>query len=324
MILDLRFWILDWGRTRMKAISSARVCDSCSDNRKSKIQNPKWLGLSVIAFVLVVGGVVEAQQAGKVARIGYLSAQSASAEASRLDGFREALRDLGYEEGKTILATRTIPLVMTLVGDPDEFVESLAKPGGNITGLTQISPQLSGKRLELLKEAFPKISRVAVFVDTAVTAQQMSQNLQETQLAAETLGIKVQPLEIRSANPDLDSAFRTVTSGRANALSILAGPVLFLHRKRVVGLATKSRLPAIYPHIEFVDDGGVLFYGPDFLDLFRRAAVYVDKILKGAKPANLPVEQPTKFELVINLKAAKQIGLTIPPNVLARADRVIR
>jgi putative tryptophan/tyrosine transport system substrate-binding protein len=365
MILDLRFWILDWGRTRMKAISSARVSDSCSDNRKSKIQNPKWLGLSVIAFVLVVGGVVEAQQAGKVARIGYLSAQSASAEASRLDGFREALRDLGYEEGKTILveyrfadgkfdrlrglaaelvrlkvdtivtggspgtraaqqATRTIPLIMTLVGDPDEFVESLAKPGGNITGLTQISPQLSGKRLELLKEAFPKISRVAVFVDTAVTAQQMSQNLQETQLAAETLGIKVQPLEIRSANPDLDSAFRTVTSGRANALSILAGPVLFLHRKRVVGPATKSRLPAIYPHIEFVDDGGVLFYGPDFLDLFRRAAVYVDKILKGAKPANLPVEQPTKFELVINLKAAKQIGLTIPPNVLARADRVIR
>jgi putative ABC transport system substrate-binding protein len=214
---------------------------------------------------------------------------------------------------------------MTLVGDPvPRFVASLAKPGGNITGLTQIAPQLSGKRLELLKEAFPKISRVAVFDDTAIATEQRSANLQETQAAAAALGIKLQSLEIRGPNPDLDSAFRTATSQRADALIILPGPLLFLHRKRVVDLAAKTRLPAIYPHSEFMEDGGLMFYGPDFVDLFRRAATYIDKILKGAKPADLPVQQPTKFEFIINLKAAKQIGLTIPPNVLARADRVIK
>ena len=325
----------------------------------------KVIGLALCAMLLAVGFSADAQQQGKVPRIGYLSAQSLSAEASRLDGFRQALRELGHVEGKNIVidyrfaegkfgrladlaaelvrlkvnvivtggspgtraaqqATRTIPLVMTLVGDPIEFVASLAKPGGNITGLTQLAPQLSGKRLELLKEAFPKISRVAVFVDLAVTAQQRSRSFQETQLAAEALGIKLQSLEIRGPDPDLDGAFRTATSERASALNILSGPVLFLRRKRVEDLAAKSRLPAIYPHTEFVEDGGLMFYGPDFFDLFRRAASYVDRILKGAKPGDLPVEQPTKFELIINLKTAKQIGLTIPPNVLARADRVIR
>jgi len=225
-------------------------------------------------------------------------------------------------------ATRTIPLVMTVVGDPiaGGFVASLARPGGNITGLTQIAPQLSGKRLELLKEAFPKISRVAVFEDVAtrIGTEQRSMNLQETQMAAEALGIKLHSLEVRGPNPDLEAAFRTAKSERAGALVILPGPLLLLHRKRVVELAAKSRLPAIYPHPEFVEDGGLMFYGPDFVDLFRRAATYVDKILKGTKPADLPVEQPTKFEFVINLKAAKQIGLTVPPNVLARADKVIR
>ena len=323
------------------------------------------LALAVLLFALSFP--VEAQQARKVYRIGYLSAKSLSAESSRLDGFRQALRDLGYVDEKNIVieyrfaegkldrppdlaaelvrlkvdvmvtggspgthaaqqATRTIPLVMTLVGDPvPTFVASLANPGGNITGLTQISPQLSGKRLELLKEAFPKISRVAVFVDgTLAAAQQTAKSLQETQLAAEALGIKLQSLEVRGPNPDLDGAFRTATRERAGALNILTGPVFFLHRKRVVDLAAKSRLPAIYAHPEFVEDGGLMFYGPDFVDLFRRAATYVDKILKGRKPADLPVEQPMKFEFVINLKAAKQIGVTIPQSVLFRADKVIK
>jgi len=318
--------------------------------------------VGLAASVIVVG----AQQPAKVWRIGYLSAQSLPAESSRLDGFRQALRDLGYVDGQNIAieyrfaegkfdrlpdlaaelvrlkvdvmvtggspgtraaqqATRTIPLVMTLVGDPIEagFVASLAKPGGNITGLTQVAPQLSGKRLELLKEAFPKISRVAVFDDAALTAQQISANLQETQMAAEALGIKLQSLEVRGPNPDLDGAFRTAMSQRADALIILPGPVLFLHRKRVVDLAAKSRLPAIYPHPEFMEDGGLMFYGPDFVDLFRRAATYVDKILKGRKPADLPVERPTKFELVINLKTAKALGVKIPAHLLMEADKVI-
>jgi putative ABC transport system substrate-binding protein len=322
-------------------------------------------GLALGALFLGLSFSAEAQQPAKVFRIGYLSAQSLSAESSRFDGFRQALRELGYDEGKNTVieyrfadgnfdrlrdlaaelvrlkvevivtggspgtraaqkATKTIPLIMTLVGDPTEFVASLAKPGGNITGLTQIAPQLSGKRLELLKEAFPKISRVVVFVDATVTAQQMSQNLQETQMAAEALGVKLHSVVVKGSNPDLEAGFRTATNHRADALIILPGPLLALHRKRVVALAGKSRLPAIYPHTEFVDDGGLLFYGPDFVDLFRRAAIYVDKILKGAKPADLPVEQPTKFEFVINLKTAKQIGLEIPPNVLARADTVIK
>jgi putative tryptophan/tyrosine transport system substrate-binding protein len=222
-------------------------------------------------------------------------------------------------------ATRTIPLVMTVVGDPvPRFVTSLAKPGGNITGLTQISRDLSGKRLELLKEAFPKISRVAVFVDAALIAQGISEALQETQIAAEALGIKLHSLAVQGPNPDLDVVFRTAKSEHAGALIILPGPSLVVHRKRVVELAAKSRLPAIYPNSEFMDAGGLMSYGPDRVDLYRRAATYVDKILKGTKPADLPVEQPKKFEFIINLKTAKQIGLTIPPNVLARADKVIR
>ena len=329
--------------------------------------SPLLFALSFIgAMLFALCCPVHAQQQGKVYRIGYLSAVSPSAESSRLGGFRQALRDLGYVDGKNIViesrfaegkfdrfpdlaaelvrlkvdvivtggspatgaaqqATRTIPLVMTLVGDPvPRFVVSLAKPGGNITGLTSMVSDLSGKRLELLKEAFPKISRVTVFVDGAFAAQQISEALQETQLAAGALGIKLHSLEVRGPNPDLDGAFKTATSERAGALIILPGPVLFLHRKRVVELTAKSRLPAIYPTSEFVEAGGLMSYAPDFVDLYRRAAIYVDKILKGTKPADLPVEQPRKFEFVINLKTAKQIGVTIPPNVLARADKVIR
>jgi putative ABC transport system substrate-binding protein len=175
-----------------------------------------------------------------------------------------------------------------------------------------------------LKETFPKISRVTVFDDAALTAQRISGNLQETQMAAEAFGIKLQSLELGGPNPDLDLAFRTATSQRADALVILPGPSLVVHRKRVVELAAKSRLPTIYPTKEFVEVGGLMFYGVDPVDLYRRAGTFVDKILRGAKPAELPVEQPTKFEFVVNLKTAKQIGVTIPPNVLARADRVIK
>jgi ABC-type uncharacterized transport system substrate-binding protein len=316
--------------------------------------------------VLAVGVIAEAQQPGKVTRIGYLSAASPSAESLRLDGFRQALRDLGYVEGKNIVieyrsaegkldrlpdlaaelvrvkvdvivatgspgtdaarqATRTIPIVMNLVGDPvPRFVASLAKPDANITGLTQIAPQLSGKRLELLKEAFPKISRVAVIDDAALTAEQLSGNWRETQATAKALVIKLQSLEVKGPNPDLDGVFRTATDQRADALVFMPGPSLIQHKKRVVDLATRSRLPAIYATSEFVEVGGLMSYAPDYVDLYRRAAAYVDKILKGRKPADLPVEQPKKFELVINLKTAKQIGLTIPPNVLARADKVIK
>lgn len=222
-------------------------------------------------------------------------------------------------------ATKTIPLVMTLVGDPVKagFVATLAKPGGNITGLTQISPQLSGKRLELLKEAFPRISRVAVFNDAALAAQQITDPLHETQVAAEALGVTLQSLDVAGPDPDLDDAFGRAARWQADALIILPGPVLELHKKRVVDLAAKSRLPTIYPTSEFVDAGGLMSYAPDFVDLFRRAATYVDKILKGAKPGELPVEQPTKFELVVNLRTARVLGINIPESLLARADEVI-
>jgi len=223
-------------------------------------------------------------------------------------------------------ATKTIPIVMTVVGDPIEagFVASLAKPGGNITGLTVMSRQLSGKRLELLKEASPEISRVAVFVDGTLTAQQLSASLQEAQLASHAVGITLQYLDVQGPNPDLDGAFSTATSQRAEALIIPPGPVLNLHKKRVVDLVAQSRLPAMYFTRGFVEAGGLMSYGPSPSDNWRRAATYVDKILKGAQPADLPVEQPMKFELVINLKTAKALGITMPPSLLLLADEVIQ
>lgn len=222
-------------------------------------------------------------------------------------------------------ASRTIPIVMNLVGSPvPRFVASLAKPGGNITGLTQIAAELSGKRLELLKEGFPKILRVAVFDDAALTTEQLTGNMKETEAAAKVLGIKLQPFELKGPNPDLASAFKTATAQRVDALVILPGPTLSLHKQRVVELATKTRLPAIYGTSEFVELGGLMSYATDYVDLFRRSATYVDKILKGRTPADLPVEQPMKFDLVINLEAAKQMGLTVKPEMLARATRIIR
>ena len=220
-------------------------------------------------------------------------------------------------------AANTIPIVMTGTIDPvaSGFVASLARPGNNITGLTVGGPELYGKRLELLKETVPRVSRVAVFWGRTTPAGPLY--LKEMRDPAQALGLKIQSLEVRSPK-DLEGAFQAAAKERAGALTVGPDPLLTANRKQIVELAAKNRLPAIYPWREYVEDSGLMSYAPKLADLYRRAATYVDKILKGAKPADLPVEQPTKFELVINLKAAKQIGLTIPPNVLARADRVIR
>jgi len=344
-----------------------------SDNRKSKtcpelcrrIENPKWVGLSVIAFVLVVAAAVaQAQQLTKIPRIGYLGAGSPSGLAARTEAFRQGLRELGYVEGKNIVieyryaegkfdrlpdlaaelvrlkvdiivsvgpavtrrlkeATKTIPIVMGFDNDPvgSGFVASLARPGGNITGLSTLAPELSGKQLELLKEIVPKLSRVAVLGNSPEPGN--AQNLKEVELAAKAFGVKVQYLDVLSPK-DIETAFRAASKERADAVLMLPSPVVFSQRVQIVQLAVMNRLPATYPFSDLVQDGGLMFYGPSILDLYRRAATYVDKILKGRTPADLPVEQPMKFEFIINLKAAKQIGLTIPPNVLVRANKVIR
>jgi len=221
-------------------------------------------------------------------------------------------------------STATIPIVMTMDSDPvgNGFVASLARPGGNITGLSNLAPELSGKRLELLKEVVPSLSRVAVFGNATVPGN--SKMLKETELAARTLGVKLQYLDTLMSK-DIETAFRAAAKGRAGAILMLVrGPVALPHRKEIADLAAKSRLPVIYSGREYVEAGGLMSYGVNLDDLDRRAATYVDKILKGAKPADLPIQQPTRFEFIINLKAARQIGLTIPPEILARADRVIK
>jgi len=345
----------------MKRKQPSMALGFLSGNRKSAIQNLKWLGLSVFAFALVVAGAVGEAQQAKVARIGYLTSALDRLNPNR-DAFRQGLRDLGWIEGQNLQieyryaegknerltdlaadlvrlkvdlivttggtatnaakqATRLIPIVFTQVGAPEKqgFVASLARPGGNITGLSNIAEELSGKRLELLKEALPKISRVAVLWDSA-TGGHSSKSTEE---AARLLGVQLQILEATGRN-DFDRAFEAATKGRAGAMTVLSSGVFHTHREALVGFSTKNRLPAVYDHKDYTETGGLMSYGPDVPVLFRRAAIYVDKILKGAKPADLPVEQPMKFELVINLKTAKQIGLTIPPNVLVRADRVIK
>lgn len=222
-------------------------------------------------------------------------------------------------------ATKTIPIVMVGAGvDPVEagFVESLNRPGGNVTGLTTLSRELSGKRLELLKEAVPKVARVAVLYDAASPGIALAVK-EVLPVAARALGLAVRSWEVRGAD-GFEKVFAALSKERPDGLYMAAGRLMSENQKRIVGFALKNRLPSTYPYIEAVDAGGLMYYGADQADIYRRVATYVDKILKGAKPADLPVEQPTKFDLVINLKAAKQIGLTIPPNVLARADRVIR
>jgi putative ABC transport system substrate-binding protein len=308
--------------------------------------------------------MAEAQQTKKIPRIGFLSMGSASSMSARVEAFKRGLRDLGYVEGQNIAieyryaegkldrlrefagdlvslkvdvivtggtiatrpakeATGTIPVVMAYDADPvgTGFISSLARPGGNITGLTSITTALFGKRLELLKEAIPKLSRVAVLWNPANPGS--ADALKEAEVTAQSLGLKLQPLEIRSAN-DFDGAFQAAVKGRARALMVASDPITFTHRKRIVELAAKNRLPTIHGQMEFAEAGALLVYGPNDADMYRRAATFVDKILKGAKPADLPVEQPVKFDFIINLKTAKQIGVTIPPNVLARADKVIR
>jgi putative ABC transport system substrate-binding protein len=310
------------------------------------------------------GVVAQAQQPTKVPRIGYLGGASLSVNSVRIEAFKQGLRELGYVEGKNIViewrsaegkldrvpalaaelvrlkvdvivtgaatptraakeATVTIPIVMTNDNDPvgNGFVASLARPSGNITGMAALSPELSGKRLELLKEIVPKLSRVAFFGTS--TNPGNAQSLRETELAAGAFGIKFLYVDVLDPK-DIETAFRAASKGRAEAIVALGGPVLIDRRTQFTDLAVKSRLPAIYWRSDFVEAGGLMSYGAYLPDLDRRAATYVDKILKGAKPADLPIEQPKKFELIINLKAAKQIGLTIPPNVLVRADRVIK
>jgi putative ABC transport system substrate-binding protein len=304
-----------------------------------------------------------AQQPTKIPRIGFLGG-SLSATATRVEAFRQGLRELGYVEAKNIIiewryaegkpdherefaaelvrlkvdvivtagststraakeATATIPIVMTQDPDPvgNGFVASLARPGGNITGLSNLGPELSGKRLELLKEVVPRLTRVAVFGTSSFAGN--AQILREVELAAGVLKVKLQYLDVLGPK-DIETAFRGASKGRAQAVLVLAGGVFTTQRTQLAALAVKSRLPAIYYATDFVEEGGLMTYGANRSDLARRAATYVDKILKGAKAAELPVEQPKKFEFIVNLKAAKQIGLTIPPNVLVRADRVIK
>jgi putative ABC transport system substrate-binding protein len=219
-------------------------------------------------------------------------------------------------------ATRTIPIVMT-TGSPVEqgLAESLARPGGNVTGLSVLVSDLSGKRVELLKEAFPKATRVLTL--WSPRSSEAVIGLKETQEAAQALAVKLHPVKVQTAG-DIEKVFAEVTKANVNAVLVVLSPQVTLQSKRIVELALKQRLPGMYPTRQFAEEGGLMAYGPLIGDLYRRAATYVDRILKGTKPADLPVEQPTKFELVINLKTAKQIGVTIPPNVLARADRVIK
>ena len=327
----------------------------------SRRLNAKISGLTLSAVLLALGASVKAQQPERVRTIGFLSETKRS---TNVEAFVQGLRKLGYLEGKNISilarytmgdperisesaaefvrlnvnvilapgtvvalaakkATTTIPIVFATASDAvgSGLVASLARPGGNLTGLTQISPDLAGKRLEILKETVPRLSRVAALVNRKAAANALSLN--ETEVAARHFGIQLQRVEVEDAN-DLDQAFLKMTRERAGAFIVISSPMFLDEAKRIADLATKHRLPAIYTVNEYVDAGGLMNYGVSVPDLFRRAAIYVDKILKGAKPADLPVEQPTKFDFIINLKTAKQIGLIIPPNVLARADRVIR
>jgi putative ABC transport system substrate-binding protein len=302
-----------------------------------------------------------AQKPGKVTRIGFLST---GGPGQNTEAFRVGLQELNYIVGQNIAieyrwaagrddrlpdlaaelvrmkvdvivstsssaaraaqqATKTIPIVMSVSGDPvgTGLIASLARPGGNITGLTILSPELSGKRLELLKEAFPKVARVAVLWNPASPDKQL--DFKETQAVARSLGVQLQSLEVRGAK-DFDKVFQAATKERTQALITLSDPVTGSQGRRIMDFAAKSRLPAIYGDSAFVEAGGLMAYGPNISDLYRRAAFFVDKILKGTKPGDLPVQQPIRFELVINLDTAKKIGLSMPPELLTRADKVIK
>jgi ABC-type uncharacterized transport system substrate-binding protein len=322
----------------------------------------EFFGLALSTLLLALSFPAQAQQAKKVPRIGYVDAGSRATTGHRADAFVQGLRELGYLDGRNIVIdyrwangklerlpgfvaelvhakvdviissatpairsakeqTGTIPIVMAGITDPvgNRFVASLSQPGGNITGLTHMSPDLTGKRLELLKEVTPRLSRIAVLWNPNQPGQ--SAAFKDAQVVAQGLKLTLISIEVRSRE-EIESAISE--TGHSQALFELPDPLTFFNRQLITTIAAKNKLPAMYSFREYVDAGGLMSYGTSFPALFHRAATYVDKILKGAKPADLPVEQPTKFEFVINLKAAKQIGLTIPPNVLARADRVIK
>ena len=324
----------------------------------------KFFGFALSAMLLALCISARAQQTGKIPRIGYLDAFSPAGTVERVGSFVQGLRDLGWVEGQNIIieyryaegkperlaelaadlvhinvdiivvqsntvarvaadTTKTIPIVMADGRDPvaTGLAVSLARPGGNVTGMTNLRTELAGKKLELLKETVPKHARVAVLWNPAVRAEE----IEELKAAAPSLQIQLRVLEVRVAD-EFEKAFREAINVRAGALIVTADPAgLFTaNRKQIVELAVKNRLPAMYAVSGFVNAGGLMSYAASVPESYRRAATYVDKIIKGAKPADLPIERPMKFELVINLQAAKQIGLTIPPNVLARADKVIK
>jgi len=321
----------------------------------------------LFAVILLVGATItEAQQPGKIFRIGFLDPTNASGMVVRVDAFRQELNKLGWIEGKNIAfeyrfaeykseripelaaelvrlkvdlivttgnppaleakkATTTIPIVMTSIADPVALglVDSLARPGGNVTGLYPFASELNTKRLEILKDAVPKLARVGLLVRQAGNPGEELQ-LEELRVAASALKVKLEEIKTELDAQGLESAFKTAKQKQVGAIMTTSLRVFTAERKPIVALAGKYRLPAIYNSKEYIDEGGLMTYGVDYDDQYRKAAHYVDKILKGTKPADLPVQQATKFEFVINLKAAKQIGLTIPPDVLARADKVIR
>jgi putative tryptophan/tyrosine transport system substrate-binding protein len=321
------------------------------------------LGIFIlISFIMAGAQPAGAQKPQKSYRVGYLTLAGAMGHSVNYNTFRQGLRELGHVEGHNLFiesrtaenrsrlgelatelveqkvdvivaqgpaaiaakkASTTIPIVFSFSGEPVEagLVASLARPGGNLTGMSFLAFDLVGKRLELLKEAAPKVSRIAVLSNPEHPGDQ--REFQETQIAARNFGSPLQYMQVKTP-ADFDGAFDTVSKWRANGLLVFPSALTNSHRERIVEFAAKSRLPGVYGWKEYVDAGGLMSYGPNQDEAFRRVAVFVDKILKGAKPADLPVEQPMRFELVINLKAAKQIGLTIPPNVLARADRIMK
>jgi putative ABC transport system substrate-binding protein len=324
----------------------------------------KILVYALSVLILATIHLAEAQQATTIARIGYVTETGdLSSPSPNLEAFRQGLRDLGYVEGKNIViefrsaqgkpdripslvadlvqlkvdilvsqatggiraakqATKTIPIVMVTVQDPvaTGIIDSLARPGGNITGLIRLTVELSAQRLELLKELVPGISRVGMLWD----ADGSSIGVKGYEAQAPALNIQLQSLGVRGPNPDLEGAFQAAANAGATALITVTGGLLNRYPKVIADLAIKNKMPSMYERSPYVEAGGLVSYAPNDADSYRRAATYVDKILKGANPANLPVEQPTKFEFIINLKTANQIGLTIPPNVLARADKVIK
>ena len=339
---------------------------SHSDNRKSKIQNLKSAGFLAFLILLAgYVGMAEAQQPTKIPRIGFVGGDDPSNVEGFRQGLRDLgyiegknfLVEYRNHEGKvdrvpglvaelvqlkvdvvvlSLLrairaakqASKTIPIVMVTTADPvaTGLVASLAQPGGNVTGLTRLTRELSGKRLELLKEVVPRIARVGILWNSTGAAEVTGSAIafKEYEAAAPILKIQVQSLEVRSPNPDLEGAFQAAVQGRTSALITVRGPVLDPHSKKIADFAIKNRLPSLCEASKYVEAGCLMSYSTSDTESFRRAAVFVDKILKGAKPADLPVEQPTKFEFIINLKTSKQIGLTISPNVLVIADRVIR